>query len=414
MRSPMMVGREGEADADLLVLHGDGADQGAALGHDQRDLAAGQEARRLARHGDQVGLGQDGGLALGGEEVDQGVEAVVGGLEGERAGGHAAGRGDGVDGEAAQDGAGAEQGDAVDVLPVDADALQRIALDLGDLDAELDLGRRVDLDVADHPVGLAVDLLQGEPPGILGDQRRAHRAGQHDRLALVVEAHAVAGMEAVERALDAAERRGDAHDGVEQHAVLGVDGIEHGVARLLGEDIDHVGRADLDVGDVGGGDEHRGGGARQLERRALVDLQRQRRRLGRHHLALAERPAGRAADHRRRRVGVPADGGWIGTGAGAVPAPERATVPAPARIAAAGRPAAVARRERTGRAPTSGVSDALTIGARGGMAATVGGSASTAGLLSVDITACVATRRRARAANPSCARPARHVRIRDG
>src|SRR5712671_4228516 len=111
---------------------------------------------------------------------------------------------------------------------------------------------------------------------------------------------------AVERALDAAERRGHAHDGVEQHAVLGIDGIEHGVARLLGEDIDHGGRADLDVGDVGGGHEHRGGGAGQLERRALIDLERERRRFGRHHLALAERPARRATgDHRRRRASRP-------------------------------------------------------------------------------------------------------------
>ena len=108
-------------------------------------------------------------------------------------------------------------------------------------------------------------------------------------------------MDAVERALDAAERRGHAHDGVEQHAVLGVDGIEHGVARFLGEDIDHGGRAHLDVGDVGGGDEHRGGRPRQLERGALVDLERERRRLGRHELALAERPARRAARYHRRR-----------------------------------------------------------------------------------------------------------------
>ena len=171
-------------------------------------------------------------------------------------------------------------------------------------------------DVADHLVGVAVDLLQGEPARILGDDGRAHGAGQHDRLALVVEDDAVAGMDAVERALDAAERRGHAHDGVEQHAVLGVDGIEHGVARLLGEDVDHGGRAHLDVGDVGRGHEHRGGRARQLERRALVDLERQRRRLGRHDLALAERPARRTAGTTGAGwLGVPAAGGWIGTGA---------------------------------------------------------------------------------------------------
>src|SRR5882757_7835976 len=73
--------------------------------------------------------------------------------------------------------------------------------------------------------------------------------------------------------------------------------------------------------------------------------------------------------------GGPATGGWIGTGAGA------GGGTGVGACANCGWPGAAPCWP----APTSAVSDALTIGARGGMAASVGGIRSTAGLSSIDL-----------------------------
>ena len=80
MRSPMMVGVKARLTPTCLYWMVTVPALAPLCGHDQGDLAAGQEARRLARHGDQVGLGQDRRLVLRRQEVDQRVQAAVAGL----------------------------------------------------------------------------------------------------------------------------------------------------------------------------------------------------------------------------------------------------------------------------------------------------------------------------------------------
>src|SRR5262249_61752058 len=103
------------------------------------------------------------------------------------------------DGEAAQADTYAKQGDVVNVLPVDADPFQRIALHLGDPYAQLHLVGRIDADVADHLVGVAVDVLEGQPARVLGSHRRPRGARENDRVALIVEVDAVGRVDRVER-----------------------------------------------------------------------------------------------------------------------------------------------------------------------------------------------------------------------
>ncbi len=60
-----------EADAELLPVD---ADEAVAGRHRDRELAAGEEARRLARDRGEIGLGQHGDEAVIVERIDQRVE----------------------------------------------------------------------------------------------------------------------------------------------------------------------------------------------------------------------------------------------------------------------------------------------------------------------------------------------------
>jgi hypothetical protein len=60
---------------------------------------------------------------------------------------------------------------------------------------------------------------------------------------------------------------------VQQYAVGGVDGVDDGLSRGLGADVDERRRLDLDIGNVRIGDEDGSGGSTQADERALVDLE---------------------------------------------------------------------------------------------------------------------------------------------
>ena len=75
-------GHHRQADAELLELDGDGGGAvGVVAGDRDRELAAGQEARGLARLGGEVRLRQDGDQLIGRQRIDDGVDIPVAGVK---------------------------------------------------------------------------------------------------------------------------------------------------------------------------------------------------------------------------------------------------------------------------------------------------------------------------------------------
>src|SRR5581483_9491952 len=212
-------GREGEADAELLVGDGQPA---VAVDHRDRILAAGEEVGGLARYGGEVGLGQRAQQAVALEGAQRAGDLGVAGAEragdagvAERAAGtavvvaeHARGAARGTDGGIERAGAEAGNGQRAEAggggerqrvlgeqgrgevaggdggTQVDAELLEDRALHLGHGDLQHHLLLTLDGEQVDHELGVAAagrSLILG-PRLVLATGRRVlarhHRIGR--------------------------------------------------------------------------------------------------------------------------------------------------------------------------------------------------------------------------------------------
>ena len=168
------------------------------------------------------------------------------------------------------------------LAPIDAERFQHGAAYFGDLDPKIDLVRGGDRElVDDFALGLIGDrrCQRGRPLGASGgrdvtfqDQRAIDR----------LDRHILAGDQRVQRLPQPRHIVFDADRRIQQHIIIGVDGIEHRLAGRFGIYVDQRRRFYLHVGDLGIGDEHRSRRPWQADQRALAGFQQDRRALGPH------------------------------------------------------------------------------------------------------------------------------------
>ena len=160
-------------------------------------------------------------------------------------------------------------------LRVDAHLLDDVAADFGDVDLEHHLVAAAHHDGVDDLVG-AADQPRRDVAGLLRLDRARHRAGQDHAVADALDLHAGQGLperraDAVEVALDRDVVGGDLLAvGVEEHDV--------GLADRGADDVGALRRADHGVGDLGIGDQHVLGFARQVDDDGLADAERKEAR----------------------------------------------------------------------------------------------------------------------------------------
>ena len=103
----------------------------------------------------------------------------------------------------------------------------------------------------------------------------AHRACQDDPAVHGAGRNAAGRQQGAQRTVEPAEVVRDDDPRVGDHVVVRVERVERGLPRPLAEQVDHARRLDVDVGDLGIGDEDRGRRLVQPDQLAFVDLERQ-------------------------------------------------------------------------------------------------------------------------------------------
>ena len=267
--------REGQGDAEFLELDGHPA---VGVGHQDGELAAGQEAGGFAGERGEIGLGQDGHQPFLLEGVDDGVEVpTLGAEDGADALCQAAQAVDDADG--AGEGIGRRQAEGqsaqrAEDLPVEAQLLVHAAGDLGDADAQVDLVGRVDAQPVDDRFLVAGDA-HGQAAHVFGNRGRPDDALENQGVVDAGDVHVAPRVQRADGVAQAAQVEVYPDGDAGQNVLALVHRVESGLAGLLAQQIDQAGGLDLDVGDLGVGDEDRAGRAVQAHQASLVDLQLQ-------------------------------------------------------------------------------------------------------------------------------------------
>ena len=161
---------------------------------------------------------------------------------------------------------------------VDAHLLDDVAPYLGDIDLQHHLVAAADDDGVDDLVG-AADQPRRDVAGLLRLDRACHRAGQHHAFADAFDVDA--GQSLPQRGADAVEVA--LHRDVIGGDLLTVAVEEHdiGLADVAADDVGALRRADHGVGNLGIGDQHILGLARQIDDHGLAGAERKKPRLHR-------------------------------------------------------------------------------------------------------------------------------------